>query len=69
VNPAYAPKVVNLDEIASLLATGLLRLRAREIEQLHCSTGGETPLDFTGHQSVCPTVSEGEKDGTCAEQC
>ncbi len=50
------------DEIAGLLAAGLLRLRARE--QLHCSSPKNVELDFAGDRSVCPTVFT-EGDGTC----
>lgn len=50
------------DEIAGLLAAGLLRLRARE--QLHCSRPEKHRLDFGGDRSVCPTVFT-EVDGIC----
>jgi hypothetical protein len=39
-----------LTEIAEILATGLVRLRARQSSTLSADRG-ESSLDFTGHQS------------------
>jgi len=41
-----------LDEIAAILAAGLIRLRAK---QSNCSPAGDVSLDFSGDRSVHPT--------------
>jgi hypothetical protein len=40
-----------LRELGEILAAGLMRLRARQLEEQAASTG-EVSLDFTGEQSV-----------------
>jgi len=51
-----------LEELGSILAAGIARLRKRSSEQQHCSGSEKVELDFTAEQSVCPTVSnEGGK--------
>ena len=53
-----------LDEVAQILATGLERLKNREIRKngLFTSNLAENSLDCAGQQSVHPTVSnDGEQ--------
>jgi hypothetical protein len=47
-----------LDEVAEMLATGLMRLRARKSSQ-ESADRGDCLLDFIGHQSGHPASLEG----------
>ena len=50
VKPAVLTAAERLDELAEILATGLMRLRARQSSALSPHEG-ESSLDCTGHQS------------------
>jgi hypothetical protein len=47
-----------LDEVAAILAAGLMRLTEAKSSRLS-ATRGESSLDFSAHQSVHATVSNG----------
>ena len=49
-NPAHLSPTERLDEIAEILAAGLMRLRARKSTPLSPDCG-ESSLDCPGHQS------------------
>jgi hypothetical protein len=49
IPPARLAAAERLDEIAELLAAGLMRLRARKSSALF-GKGGESCLDFSPHQ-------------------
>jgi hypothetical protein len=50
LSPACLSAAERLAEIADILAAGLMRLRARQSSPLS-PHGGESSLDFPGHQS------------------
>jgi hypothetical protein len=47
------PQPENIQEVAEILAAGLMRLLARKSSELSAAAG-ETSLDFTGDQSGHP---------------
>jgi hypothetical protein len=49
-----------LGEVATILAAGLIRLRARR-KQSKSAPSGELPLDFVPTRSMCVTVTKTEK--------
>ena len=56
-----------LDEIAGLLALGILRLRARQRENSPVRSGSEAGLglDFAAEQSVCGAGPENDQKELC----
>jgi len=50
LDPARMTAAERLDEVAAILATGLIRLRARQSRQLSADQG-ESCLDFSVRQS------------------
>ena len=50
VKPAFLTAAERLDELAEILAAGLIRLRARQSTPLS-GTSGESSLDCPAHQS------------------
>jgi hypothetical protein len=49
LDPCHMTAAERLDEIAEILATGLIRLRARKSSPLS-RDGGESSLDFSPHR-------------------
>ena len=56
-----------LDEIARILALGILRLRARQLENSPVRSGPEAGfgLDFAAEQSVCSNGPENDQKELC----
>jgi hypothetical protein len=50
ISPNHLPAAERLDEVAEILATGVMRLHARKSSPLSAHSG-ESSLDCPGHQS------------------
>ena len=58
LKPSLMSAAERLDEIAEILAVGLMRLRARQ-SSLQSADHGDSSLDCAGHQSGDPNVLNG----------
>jgi hypothetical protein len=58
LKPELMSAAERLDEIAEILAAGLMRVRARQSSP-QCEDGGDSSLDCAGHQSGDPNVLNG----------
>lgn len=51
LSPDHMTAAERLDEVAEILAVGVMRLLARKSSRLSAD-GGDSSVDFTAHQSV-----------------
>ena len=56
LNPVHMTTAERMDELASILAAGMVRLRARKSSRLSANRG-ESCLDFSAHQSGYESVA------------
>jgi len=65
LDPARMSAVERLDEVAEILAAGLLRFRARQSKRKSNKSNGlrEVPLDFPPERSVCGHEPNHDREG------